>query len=99
MAIRPGNLTVVPNDYTQYAGSMAEQIEIQLNALLGLDGLPALPGDADDREVRDRRRLFVAIARGVVKHLHDNRTAIDIRVPDGEGGTVTVNPTFEIEGL
>jgi hypothetical protein len=99
MAIRPGNLTIVPNDYTQYAGSMAEQIEIQLNALLGLDGLPSLPGDAHDREVRDRRRLFIAIARAVVKHLNDNRDAIDIDVPDGLGGTARVNPTFEIDGL
>jgi len=97
--IKPGNLTTAPADYSAYADSMAAEIEAQLNALLVLDDLPALPGAADDREVRDRRRLFVAIARAVVKHLDDNRNAIDIEVPDGVGGTTTVHPTFDIEGL
>lgn len=99
MAIVPGNLTIVPTDYTEYVDSMAEEIERQLNALLALDGLATLPGDAGDREVRDRRRLFVAIARAVVKHLDDRRTSIDIEVPDGVGGTVVVHPTFDTEGL
>jgi hypothetical protein len=99
MAIRPGNLTIVPTDYTAFADSMAEEIEEQLNALLALDGLATLPGDAGDREVRDRRRLFVAIARAVVKHLHEQSTSINVDVPDGVGGTITVHPTFVIEGL
>lgn len=99
MAIRPGNLTIVPTDYTAFADSMAEEIERQLNALLTLDGLATLPADVDDREVRDRRRLFVAIARAVVKHLDERSTSINIDVPDGLGGTVTVHPTFDIEGL
>ena len=67
--IRPGDLDVVKNDYTAYVDSMASAIEEELNRLLVLDDLPALPTDPDDREVRDRRRLFVAIARAVVKHL------------------------------
>jgi hypothetical protein len=62
MAIKPGTL----NDF---GGSMAEEIEAQLNATLLADGLPGLPMD-DTPERRDRRRLFVAIARGVVRHLH-----------------------------
>lgn len=97
--IRPGNLTTTPNDYSGYVGSMAAEIETQLNLLLALDDLPTLPTDPDDREVRDRRRLFVAIARAVVKHLDDNRLAIDILVPDGIGDSVTVHPTFDTEGL
>ena len=99
MPIRPGNFSSVPNDYTGFTNSMADEIEQQLNTLLTLDGLPTLSADPGDREVRDRRRLFVAIARAVVKHLNDNRDAIDIDVPDGLGGTVTVNPTFQTEGL
>jgi hypothetical protein len=39
------------------------------------DGLPPLSMDASDRSVRDRRRLFVAIARGVVRHLAENPDA------------------------
>lgn len=97
--IRPGTFTVTATDYSGYVGSMAEEIEKQLDALLALDGLPSLPAASDDREVRDRRRLFVAIARAVVKHLNENRNAIAIEVPDGLGGTLTVHPTFDIEGL
>lgn len=99
MAIRPGNFNIVPTDYTGYANSMASEIEQQLNDLLVLDGLPSLPGDADDREVRDRRRLFVAIARAVVKHLAEHAAFIDVPVPDGVGGTEIVHPTFNVEGL
>jgi hypothetical protein len=99
MPIRPGSFSSAQTDYTGFTNSMADEIEQQLNALLALDGLPGLPADPGDREVRDRRRLFVAIARAVVKHLNDHRDAIDIEVPDGLGGTVTVNPTFQTEGL
>lgn len=99
MAIKPGNFSVLPTDYSDFAGSMAEEIETQLNLLLALDGMLTLPDDANDREVRDRRRLFVAIARSVVKHLDDRRTSIDIEVPDGLVGTDIVHPTFDIEGL
>lgn len=97
--IKPGNFTVVANDFSEFANSMAERIEDELDTLLALDNLPTLPTDPNDREVRDRRRLFVAIARGVVRHLVDHRTEIDIEVPDGLGGghTITVNPTFEVD--
>lgn len=97
MAIKPGNLSLVPTDFSGFADSMAEEIETQLDLLLALDGMPTLPDDADDREVRDRRRFFIAIARGVVKHLDDKRTSIDIEVPDGIGGTTIVHPTFDID--
>ena len=99
MAIVPGTLTVVQTDYSGFVNSMADEIERQLNDLLVLDGLATLPTDAGDREVRDRRRLFVAIARAVVKHFDDRRTSINIEVPDGVGGTTTVHPTFDIVGL
>lgn len=98
--IKPGNFKHPSvEDYDDYTFSMAAEIEKQLNDLLALDGLPLLPMDEDDREVRDRRRLFVAIARGVVKHLNDNRTSIDIEVPDIAGDTRTEHPEFDIEGL
>ncbi len=108
MAIKPGDFVESEDktDYSEYVDSMAAEIERQLNRLLEIDDLPRLPGDPnqahpteDDREVRDRRRLFVAIARAVVKHLNDHRLDIDIEVPDGLGGTMIVHPTFDIEGL
>jgi hypothetical protein len=93
--IKPGNFNNNAVDYAPYAGSMAAEIEAQLNTLLTLDGLPALSLDAGDREVRDRRRLFVAIARGVVKHLVDQAGSINIP----HTADATLHPTFQTEGL
>jgi hypothetical protein len=90
MSIKPGDLTT-PSDFS---GSMAQAIEVELNRLLTNDGLPALPLD-DTPETRDRRRLFVAIARGVVRHMVENRTAITVAL----GGGTTVSPEFDVEDL
>ena len=43
-------------------------IERQLNELLDDDGIDQLP-TANTQEARDRRRMFAAIARGVIEHL------------------------------
>lgn len=94
--IKPGNFKSPPvEDYADYANSMAEQIEEELNALLALDGLPTLSLDPDDREVRDRRRLFVAVTRGIVRHLVEQADAIDVVRVDSS----VVHPTFQTEGL
>jgi hypothetical protein len=90
MPIRPGTLDT-------FAGSMAEAIETELNLMLGADGLPLLPIDAS-RETRDRRRLFVAIARGVVQHLAANQASIvvpydDSGLPRTTTATLTVSMT------
>lgn len=92
MPIDPGNLTEEAADYTEFAGSMAARIEHELNELLALDDLPPLP-NGDDRETRDRRRLLVAIARGIVLHLNDRRASITIEQADGG----ITNPEFDIE--
>lgn len=102
MAIRPGNLSGDETHYEAYVGSMAAEIERELSDLLAVDGLPRLPGDPDeahpaddDRELRDRRRLFVAIARAVVRHLNDNQDAITITLPDV--AATELHPTFDID--
>jgi hypothetical protein len=79
MALKPGNLTAStnPND-PAFLNSMASEIENQLNTLMTNDGLPKLSMDPSNRSVRDRRRLFVAIARGVVRHLAENPNAFVI---------------------
>jgi hypothetical protein len=57
--------------------SMAAAIERQLNDLLDDAGLDRLPTD-DTQEARDRRRMFAAIARGVIEHLAANPEALKI---------------------
>ncbi len=97
--LKPGALPVDLGggtfDDSPYNGSLAAQIEQELNLLLAADGLQTLPLD-NTQESRDRRRLFVAIARGMVRHLRDQQTAIDVKV------TVlpsTVHPVLNVSGL
>lgn len=67
-----------------FAGSMAEAMEVALNQLLSTEGKPTVPTDGTDEEVRDRRIMFVAIARGIIDHLVDNEDAFTIRRHDNE---------------
>lgn len=85
--LKAGNLTSSTNvDDPAFVNSMAQEIESALNTLMTNDGLPPLSIDPSDKSVRDRRRLIVAIARGVVKHLHDNPGAFAITT---NSGTIT----------
>jgi hypothetical protein len=74
MAIKPGTLD-------DFSASMAEAIEQALDAALTGDLLPGLPMD-DTPERRDRRRLCVAIARGVVKHLKAEQASMVVHYDD-----------------
>jgi hypothetical protein len=81
--LKPGHFTPRPAgtdtyDYSGWVGSMAAEIEAALDDLLSVDGLPGLKHGTADAEVRDRRRLFVAIARGVVLHLRKNEDAFSV---------------------
>lgn len=83
--LKPGDFKdLVVEDYGGFFGSMAATMDAELNRLLDLDDLPQLPTDLNDKDVRARRRLFVAIARGVVRHLVDNPDAFDVSVT-GDG--------------
>ena len=94
--IKPGRMGSPASAGTPsvFADSMAAQIEAAFNDLLAEEDLPRLPDD-NSKESRDRRRLFVAIARGLVRHLDEHREAITVTVPDGGG---TVSPEFDIDG-
>lgn len=97
---RPGNLNNNQTDYSDFINSMASTIEQELNDLMTMDGIPPLNMDANDESIRDRRRLFVAIARGVVRHLAENKDAIEINLPEPIQLPVTVNPaTIKTQGL
>ncbi|BCH26317.1 hypothetical protein [Mesorhizobium sp. L-8-3] len=89
----PGNLSAAGSvGFTdpRFTDSMAEEIEQELNALMTADGLPSLDLNASDTTVRDRRRLFVAIARGIVRHLENNKSAIKVYCEHDETKPVTV---------
>ncbi len=90
--LKPGNLSaaVSVND-SKFDGSMAALIEHELDVLMQADGLDKLSMDNDDRSVRDRRRLFVAIARGVVKHLVANTDAFKLQTTGAGGLTTKLN--------
>jgi hypothetical protein len=94
--IKPGQMgsPAAANTPSVFADSMAAHIEAAFNALLQQEDLPRMPDD-NSKESRDRRRLFVAIARGIVRHLDEHRTAITVTVPDGGG---TVSPVFDVNG-
>ena len=94
MPIRPGNFTLVKNDYTLFVNSMADEMDKALRDLMILDGLPPLKTDPNDPETRDRRRLFVAIARGIAKHLNDQESAFRITLPGP--GPVVVTPDIDV---
>ena len=77
----------------EYADSMAAAIEAELNRLLQAEALPQLPVDDNSQETRDRRRLFVAIARGVLRHFDERRESITVLRIDG----TTVPPVLDID--
>jgi hypothetical protein len=97
--LKPGALPVDIGggvfDNSPYNGSLAAQIETELNSLLAADGLQTLPLD-NTQETRDRRRLFVAIARGMIRHLHDQQASIDVKV---SVVPATVHPILNTTGL
>ena len=65
-----------------FAGSMAKAMEDALNELLNAEGKPTVPTE-NTTETRDRRIMFVAIARGIVNHLTAHQTAFTIHRDDG----------------
>jgi hypothetical protein len=63
--------------------SMCAAIERQLNDLLD----KPLPTDDSD-EAKDRRRVFSAIARGVIEHLAANPDALRVQITQAPGDNV-----------
>ncbi|SHF99685.1 hypothetical protein SAMN02745157_3307 [Kaistia soli DSM 19436] len=90
MAIKPGTLD-------DFSASMAEAIEQSLNTSLIADGLPGLPME-DTPERRDRRRLFVAIARGVIGHLKAQQASMVVHYDD-DGVSRTTSVTLGTTGI
>jgi hypothetical protein len=77
-------------DNTLTAGSMSALIEKALEDLVALGA---------DENPLGRRKLALAIARGVIKHLHDNAGAIHVTVPNtgAPGSTHQQSPTIDMD--
>ena len=78
------NLTGGDTVFTAGENSMGAAIERQLNNLL----VEPLPTD-DSPEAQDRRRMFAAIARGVIEHLARNPTALRVHITQAPGGNTS----------
>ncbi|HEY0104922.1 MAG TPA: hypothetical protein VGB91_02475 [Rhizomicrobium sp.] len=83
VALKPGNMDIDPLHprTDDMSGSIADAMDHEFDRLLRAAQLPGLTFDMTDRAVRDRRRLFVAIARGLVIHLKQNSAAFSVIVP------------------
>jgi hypothetical protein len=99
--LRPGGMGAVNPDGPEppeFQDSLADSIEKALNALLHADGFERLPVNNNTEETRHRRRLLVAIAQGVVRHLVDNAAAFRIvdaaNHPTGERIHIQADPTL-----
>jgi hypothetical protein len=94
--LKPGDIGL-PSDGEppgNFGQSMAQAIENELNSLLVNEGKPPLTLD-NSSDSRDRRMLFVAIARGVARHLSDNAGAFKVhfQITGGviTGATITID--------
>lgn len=99
-AIKPGGMgskadpNVVPPEFTN---SMAEAMENAFNDLLASDGMKTFTVTNNTQESRDRRRLFVAIALGMMRYLSNNSDALKIldslNNPTGEKIVIGTDPS------
>jgi hypothetical protein len=93
LSIGNGGGTGIPGDFDN---SLASQIENELNSILGGEGRDTFDTNDNSSDARDRRMLFVAIARGVVAHLVANPDAFKLNLTkDGDGKVTNVTLTIE----
>ncbi|HEX7979869.1 MAG TPA: hypothetical protein VF461_14775 [Gemmatimonadaceae bacterium] len=87
MTLRSGKLT---SSNALTAGSMARSIERALEDLVPLGA---------NEDPLARRKLVLAIARGVLEHLRDNIGSLHVTVPNTGGGVGThqQSPTIDVD--
>ena len=62
-----------------FFNSMADAMDTAFHNLLSAEPMKTFDLETNSTEARDRRRLFVAIAQGIVRHLKDNAGALVIK--------------------
>jgi len=77
---------------------MADAMDTAFRSLLVAEGMNGFDLNTNSKEARDRRRIFVAIAQGVVRHLKDHGGALTVvnaaNVPTGETIRVETDSTL-----
>jgi hypothetical protein len=82
--------TLYPGTLSNFNDSMAKSIE---DARAG-QGV-VLPG-APQSVINDRRKLFIAIAEGVIRYLQTHEDAFEITVDIENHPAVTVHPDIQV---
>jgi hypothetical protein len=99
--LKPGNMEsttfLTDNKPDDFASSMAEAIENALWTMLHTDGMNTFDKNTNSRDARDRRRIFIAIAQGVIRHLKDNVGALQVSFTDSAGNLITVPVTIAVD--
>jgi hypothetical protein len=85
-----------PAKPSEFAGSMAEAIENALLTLLTSDGIQGFATDTNSQDARDRRRLLVAIAQGVLGHMAAHPQALQITFVDSNNNTITASVNINL---
>jgi len=98
-AIKPGAMGSKTDPNTkppEFAGSMAAAMENALNDALSVDGIKTFVVNTNSQDARDRRRIFVAIAVGMVEYLKHNTDALEIldplKKPTGDSIVMSTDP-------
>lgn len=89
MTLRAGTIaTTGTAKGTLTAGSMSAAIEAAINQLV-----PVAAGE----DPIARRKLALAIARGVLGHLRDNAASLTVTIPQYASGVTTINQVVSID--
>ena len=82
---------------SDFASSMAEAMENALWTLMQSDGMNTFDKNTNSNDARDRRRILLAIAQGVVRHLADNQGAFQVIGTDSAGGAITATVSIAVD--
>jgi hypothetical protein len=82
-----------PGDFVD---SMADAMDTAFHNLLSAESMKTFELDTNSKEARDRRRLFVAISQGIVRHLKDNAGALLLK--DSSNNVVNIHIDIQVDG-
>lgn len=80
-----------------FADSMAQEIEKALDEARIEAGFGPLPAPGNEDDLKNRRVLFIAIARGVINHLAKHQQAFEISVKVAKHPKVKAHPVINVK--